>query len=148
MQSCEVLVIGAGPAGSTCARLLWQAGISVMLLARGQFPRDKPCAGWITPSVLEMLKIDPQLYRKDRLLQDIRTFRTGIMYGSERVTDYGRTVSYAIRRAEFDQFLLLRNAAPTQLGEPVTGLERIAGGWLVGPLVPAQGAADSRPLAA
>jgi len=124
-------VVGAGPAGSTCAGLLSQAGLTVLLLDRDEFPRDKPCAGWITPSVLESLKIDPQLYRKDRLLQDIRAFRTGVIYGRERVTDYGQTVSYGIRRAEFDQFLLLRNTAPTRLGEPVAALERVAGGWLV-----------------
>ena len=124
-------MVGAGPAGSTCAGLLSQAGLCVLLLDRDEFPRDKPCAGWITPSVLETLKIDPQLYRKDRLLQDIRAFRTGVIFGRERVTDYGQTVSYGIRRAEFDQFLLLRNTAPTRLGEPVAALERVAGGWLV-----------------
>jgi len=131
MESCDVLIVGAGPAGSTCARLLASWGISVLLLDRDQFPRDKPCAGWITPAVLETLRIDPELYRQGRLLQDIREFRTGVMYGKEIVTGYGETVSYGIRRREFDHYLLLRSAAPTALGEPVASLERAADGWLV-----------------
>lgn len=131
MESCEVLIVGAGPAGATCARLLCQAGLSVLLMDRDRFPRDKPCAGWITPAVLETLGIDPQLYRKERLLQEIRAFRTGVMYGNELTTDYGRTVSYGIRRREFDHFLLLRSGARSVLGEPVSSVERIADGWVV-----------------
>lgn len=131
METYEVVVIGAGPAGSTCARMLARAGIPVLLMDRDRFPRDKPCAGWLTPAVFETLGIDPQLYRKERLLQEIREFRTGIMYGNEVVTDYGRPVSYAIRRGEFDHFLLLHSGARSALGESVTSLERVTDGWLV-----------------
>jgi len=131
MQSCEVLIIGAGPAGSTCAWILAKWGISVLLLDRDWFPRDKPCGGWITPAVLDALRIDPEEYRQGRLLQEIREFRTSVRYGKEQITDYGRTVSYGIRRSEFDHFLLQRNTGPTALGEPVQSLERIAEGWLV-----------------
>jgi geranylgeranyl reductase family protein len=131
MESYEVLIVGAGPAGSTCARLLAKGGLSVLLLDKDNFPRDKPCAGWITPAVLETLGIDPLRYRQGRLLQEIREFRTGIMYGKELVTDYGTTVSYGIRRSEFDHYLLLRSAARSMLGEAVTSLEQSADGWLV-----------------
>ena len=131
MERCEVLVVGAGPAGSSCARFLARRGVSVLLMDRDEFPRDKPCAGWITPAVLKTLGIDPQLYQRQHLLQDIRGFRTGVMYRSELLTDYGQAVSYGIRRSQFDHFLLLRCGAPTILGEPVVSLERIADGWLV-----------------
>jgi menaquinone-9 beta-reductase len=131
MESCDALIIGAGPAGSTCARILTSARLSVLLMDRDQFPRDKPCAGWITPAVLQQLGITAEQYRGGRLLQEIRAFRTGVMFGSEIVTDYRRTVSYAIRRCEFDHFLLLKSGARTLLGEQVTTLEREEGGWLV-----------------
>ena len=131
MQSCEVLIIGAGPAGSTCARILAKWGIAVLLMDRDWFPRDKPCAGWITPAVLEALRIDLEQYRQGRLLQEIREFRIGVMYGKQRVTEYGSAVSYGIKRSEFDQFLLQGNTSPTVLGEAARRLERTAEGWLV-----------------
>jgi geranylgeranyl reductase family protein len=44
----DVIVVGAGPAGSTCAYRLASAGASVLLLDRARFPRDKPCGGGVT----------------------------------------------------------------------------------------------------
>ena len=55
MESCEVLIVGGGPAGSSCARRLCDAGIDAMILDKAMFPRDKVCGGWITPQVLEAL---------------------------------------------------------------------------------------------
>jgi geranylgeranyl reductase family protein len=44
----DAIVVGAGPAGSTAARLLARDGARVLLLDRATFPRDKPCGGGIT----------------------------------------------------------------------------------------------------
>ena len=131
MESCEVLIVGGGPAGSTCAWKLRKAGLDVLLLDKEWFPREKPCAGWITPVVLETLAIDRKEYRQGRVLQDINSFRTGLMSGTEVVTHYGTTVSYGIRRCEFDHYLLQRSAARHIVGEPVSALERHDGSWLV-----------------
>jgi len=131
MDTCDVLVVGGGPAGSTCAGKLRQAGLDVLLLDREVFPRDKPCAGWITPQVLEALEIDKEEYCRGRVLQAISGFRTGLMHGPEVVTRYGSTISYGIRRYEFDQFLLQRSGVRQQLGEQVSTLERQDCGWLV-----------------
>ena len=131
MESCEVLIVGGGPAGSTCAGKLREAGVDVLLLDKENFPRSKPCAGWITPAVLETLAIDREEYRRERLLQDIRGFRTGLINGPEVVTRYGKVVSYGIRRCEFDNYLLERSAVRQALGEPVSALERKDNWWLV-----------------
>lgn len=131
MDQCEILVVGAGPSGATCARILAHWGIDVMLMDRDQFPRDKPCAGWITPAVFDALRIDPARYRQGNLLQEIREFRTGLMFGKETRTDFGATVSYGIRRSEFDHFLLSNHTGRTVLGEEVRSLERTPDGWLV-----------------
>ena len=55
MQSCDVVVVGGGPAGSSCARDLVEGGLSVAVLDRDEFPRLKLCAGWITPEALDDL---------------------------------------------------------------------------------------------
>ena len=131
MESCEVLIVGGGPAGSTCASKLRKAGLDVLLLDRERFPREKPCAGWITPAVLETLGIDRKEYRQGRVLQDINSFRTGLISGPEVVTHYGATVSFGIRRGEFDQYLLQHSGVRHIVGEPVSALEWHDGSWLV-----------------
>ena len=57
----DAIVVGAGPAGSTCAYRLAEAGASVLLLDRASFPRDKPCGGGVTLRALKALPvaIDP-----------------------------------------------------------------------------------------
>lgn len=131
MDDCEVLVIGGGPAGSTCAWKLKQAGLDVLLMDKALFPRQKTCAGWITPAVLETLAVDAEHYRRGRVLQEISAFRVGLMDGSDQVIRYGATVSFGILRSEFDHFLLQRAAVRLQLGEAVASLERKGGWWMV-----------------
>jgi flavin-dependent dehydrogenase len=131
MESCEVLIVGGGPAGSTCAAKLVAAGLDVLLLDKANFPRTKPCAGWITPAVLDALVIDPAVYGQGRVLQAITGFRTGLISGPEVVTRYDQTVSYGILRQEFDEYLLQRSTARRHLGVGVNRLDRQDGGWLV-----------------
>ncbi len=106
-ERCDVVVVGAGPGGSSCARALHAAGLDVVVIDRSRFPRDKVCAGWITPPVLRALQIDPVDYARGRTWQPITAFRTGLIGGRLVETDYARPVSYGIRRCEFDDYLLL-----------------------------------------
>ena len=131
METCDVLVIGGGPAGSTCAAKLEQGGLDVILMDKQFFPRQKACAGWITPAVLEVLEINPDEYRQGRVLQEISNFRVGLMHGSETVINYGKTVSYGIRRSEFDHYLLQRSSLRLLSGEAATDLEKTRDGWIV-----------------
>ena len=132
MDSCDVLVVGGGPAGSTCAWKLCQAGLDVMVLDAAVFPRDKVCAGWITPPVVADLELDLDEYRQHRTLQPISGFRTGLIDGSGAVeTVYDRPVSYGIRRCEFDHYLLQRSGARTMLGTRVQTIRRDGDAWIV-----------------
>jgi flavin-dependent dehydrogenase len=132
MKSCDVLIAGGGPAGSACAWALRGSGVKVAVLDKQRFPRDKVCGGWITPRVLTLLEIDPSAYGAGRVLQPISGFRTGcIGTTSLQATDYGDTVSYGIRRCEFDNYLLKRCEATLCEGVSLSKLERTGDGWLV-----------------
>jgi geranylgeranyl reductase family protein len=48
-SSCDVLVVGAGPAGSACAQLLARAGVHTVLVDAHAFPRDKVCGDGLIP---------------------------------------------------------------------------------------------------
>src|SRR6185295_8617590 len=52
-DALDVLVVGAGPAGATAARVLAQAGLRVRMLDRSAFPRNKPCGGGISFRVVK-----------------------------------------------------------------------------------------------
>jgi menaquinone-9 beta-reductase len=51
----DVIVVGAGPAGSTTAHYLAQAGLDVVLLEKASFPRDKVCGDGLTPRAVRQL---------------------------------------------------------------------------------------------
>jgi geranylgeranyl reductase family protein len=55
-SSCEVLVVGAGPAGSACARSLARAGVDVVLVDQHVFPRDKACGDGLIPDAYAALR--------------------------------------------------------------------------------------------
>jgi menaquinone-9 beta-reductase len=52
----DVLVVGAGPAGSVAALLLARAGVTVRLLERSTFPRDKLCGDTLNPGAMALLE--------------------------------------------------------------------------------------------
>ena len=131
MDRCDVLIVGGGPSGSTCARRLRAGGLDVAILDKQSFPRNKTCAGWITPPVLKLLELDQNDYRHQRVLQPIRGFRTGLIGGEEVSTDYGEIVSFGIRRFEFDDYLLRRSGARLLLAEPLDSLRRDGNDWIV-----------------
>lgn len=131
MDACDVLIVGGGPAGSSCAWKLRSFGLQVAILDKQTFPRDKVCGGWITPAVLEDLKIDSAAYGRERVLQPITGFRTGCIGGSHVETHYGEPVSYGIRRFEFDDYLLRRCGARLFQGETLNHLMRSGSQWIV-----------------
>lgn len=131
MEHYDLIIVGAGPAGSTLARALQNTGKRILLMDKQDFPRDKTCAGWVTPAVLDSLEIDPDQYRKERVLQPIRRFRIGMMGQPPVENDYGEVVSYGIRRCEFDTYLLNRAQVSKQLSTPVKTILRDKNSWII-----------------
>ena len=105
MLSYDVLIVGGGPAGSSCARELVQGGFAVGVLERDEFPRTKLCAGWITPEAVADLELDPASYPHRFNTFDHLVMHVGCV--SFRL----KTVQHSIRRCELDDYLLKRSGA-------------------------------------
>jgi geranylgeranyl reductase family protein len=105
MRTADAIVVGGGPAGSTCARKLRQAGLQVLVLDKATFPRTKLCAGWVTPEVLNDLELDQGDYPYSFMTFDALTLHLKFL------TIAPRTRQHSIRRCEFDNFLLQRAGA-------------------------------------
>jgi geranylgeranyl reductase family protein len=101
----DVLVVGAGPAGATAARVLARAGSRVRLLDRAAFPRNKPCGGGISTRALTRF---PDLAGE---LPRISTHAVSRLYlegpdGHATVIEADRPAALMIRRVEFDALLV------------------------------------------
>jgi geranylgeranyl reductase family protein len=131
MKTCDALIVGGGPAGSSCAWELRRHGLDVMVMDKALFPRDKVCAGWITPAVVDALQLDTEDYGQKHVLQPITAFRTGLIDGKNIVTRYPTTVSYGIRRYELDDYLLQRSGARLRLGQALKSLIRDGKQWII-----------------
>jgi flavin-dependent dehydrogenase len=83
VERFDVAIVGGGPAGSSCAWRLAQAGARVVVIDQKLFPRNKTCAGWVTLPVFDLLQIDHDEYGNGRVHQPITGFRTGVIGGSE-----------------------------------------------------------------
>ncbi|MBK7616232.1 MAG: NAD(P)/FAD-dependent oxidoreductase [Vitreoscilla sp.] len=70
---CDVLVVGAGPSGSACAKLLAEAGKQVVLVDAQAFPRDKVCGDGLVPDTHAALQ---RLGLLDAVLERARAAKT------------------------------------------------------------------------
>ena len=124
MRSCDVLIVGGGPAGSSAAWKLTRGGADVLVLDRERFPRLKLCAGWITPEVVRDLQMDIASYPHrfltfDRLHVHLKGLHLRV-----------QCVQHSIRRFELDAWLLERSGAPV-LQHNVHTIRAEAGGYVI-----------------
>ncbi|MHA1730636.1 MAG: NAD(P)/FAD-dependent oxidoreductase [Promethearchaeota archaeon] len=107
----DVVVVGAGPGGAHCSRLLAQRGFHVVMLEKHPFPTaprdEKPCAGWVTPGVFEMAGETPSELgiEVQPITGAVLHVRVGESFGSY-VSEFGTPVSYGVLRREFDDHLV------------------------------------------
>ena len=122
MIKTDILIVGGGPAGSACAWRLQQAGANCLVIDQQPFPRVKACAGWITPSVVRDLQMDPAEYPYS--FTTFNSFRISIRGFKLKLP----ANDHAIRRYEFDDWLLRRSGAPFQV-HTVRNITRTSGGY-------------------
>jgi geranylgeranyl reductase family protein len=113
----DVIIVGAGPAGSVVAFELARKGINVLLLDRAQFPRDKVCGDYVEPRGLRILQHLGVLedIEKSRPLPITRsaTYIESVCWYRGRIPFYGKHPNllphgYIIPRAELDYSILNR----------------------------------------
>lgn len=125
LRDIETIIVGGGPAGSSCAWALRKHGRECAILERQALPKSKLCAGWITPKVIADLDIDVRHYPHGMLeLKKIRVY-----FGRSRWSIAFATRQYSIRRIQFDNWLLDRSGAEV-IGHPVRSI-RFEDGYYV-----------------
>jgi geranylgeranyl reductase family protein len=119
----DIVVVGAGPAGSSCARRAGELGLSVAVLEKSTFPRSKPCGAGLTDKALRLLNGEQSPVEHRRFDTAEITFDRHLsllVRGPE-------TLMATTTRVELDA-LLARGAeiagAEVEFGRAVTGLER------------------------
>jgi geranylgeranyl reductase family protein len=102
----DVLVVGAGPAGSTAAIHLARGGARVLLADKARFPRDKPCGGGLTGRALKRIPVDPSPVVE----RDVDRFELRLRYGSRFARSYTEPLIRMTQRRRLDAFLAAQAA--------------------------------------
>ncbi len=115
IKTYDVIIVGAGPAGSTCAWYLASKGLDVLVFERKKFPRYKICAGGIPLVVQDFIGDFPfeKKFYNVTLIKNKRKFNMNLK--SPLVT---------VRREKFDHHLLkkAKSAGTEILFEAVTAI--------------------------
>jgi flavin-dependent dehydrogenase len=123
----DAIVVGGGPAGSTCARVLVKAGARVAVVDRATFPRVKLCAGWLSPPFWDVVGVSRGNYPHG--LWEWSTCH--VHFHGEHHALPGK--GWFIRRVELDSWLL-ETAGAERITQNVKSIERKDGVWHVGEL--------------
>ncbi len=108
----DVIIIGAGPAGSTVSTLLARAGLRALILEKSRFPREKFCGEFVTPeclNVFDRLGARERMFDEGaRIIKEWTLFAPdgrGVKVPMEWIAD-GHTRAIGISRARMDSILL------------------------------------------
>ena len=139
----DIIIIGAGPAGATCALQLRHSKLNVLLIDKATFPRSKTCGDAITGrSIKTLFRCCPELVEQFRtfpLKTEIKHTRLNINH-HKPIDIHWVNEAYCCRRADFDQALLqgVRQYAPNvqilegfQVNDIIEG-DTVPGRYIVG----------------
>lgn len=104
MIKYNVIIIGAGPAGSYLAYKLKNQGINILVLEKDRFPRYKICAGGLSKKAYEIL------FSENENVNSIveKTIRKGLYVRNNKFTvvEPGKPLIYMTYRSKLDEFLM------------------------------------------
>lgn len=103
----DVVIIGAGPAGTAAGYRLARAGYRVLILDRQRFPRKKACAGGITPKAMALFPYDIS-HLVLRTCHRVKITRPG---GDAFLVKDKEPLCYMVQRKDLDRFSLAKAVA-------------------------------------
>ena len=104
MTKYNVIIIGAGPAGSYLAYKLKKQGISILLLEKQKFPRYKACAGGLSKKAFDII------FSENKNIENIveKVVKKGLYVRNNRFTfvEPDKELVYMTYRSDLDNFLM------------------------------------------
>ena len=101
MDKRDVIICGAGPAGSSLAYFLSRQGFDVLLLDKAKFPRFKPCGGVFSVSLGKFFP-----FSLEHIAEDKATSVSFVKNGRCCRINLDRPMTYIVDRKKFDNYLL------------------------------------------
>lgn len=98
----DVIVVGAGPGGSTASRFCRQAGLKTLLIEKERLPRYKPCGGCLSLKTVHLLSFDLSSVIENTIYGAKFTYclRDPFFIKSKE------PIAFMVMRERFDQFLI------------------------------------------
>lgn len=133
----DVLIVGAGPAGSALAYFLADKGLDVLLIDKAEFPRDKTCGDGLSPRALYILKkmdLAQQVEAAGFAVRKVSFFSPNGDQVTMPVPAYGNLQNYSVvlPRFKFDNLVRERAlAAKAQFQSEVTATDVIREGDVI-----------------
>lgn len=119
----DLIVVGAGPGGSSAAASALRAGLAVTQLEAARFPRVKPCAGGLTVKALRALPVPPEPSLRGHFTE----FEFNAWRGARSAFSFHSTLLAMVSRPELDERLVRENRAHPRFAfhddEPVRSIE-------------------------
>ena len=126
----DVIIAGAGPAGSTCARECAREGLKTLLLDKDPFPRSKPCGGAVSQHALSLLD-----FTLPEHIIEKECFGARVHYGGRSIEMQSKyRYAVLVSRERFDSFLAekaVEGKARFVTGEKVVAVQEAGDGVTV-----------------
>jgi geranylgeranyl reductase family protein len=119
----DVIVVGAGPGGSTAARFCAHAGLKTLIIEKEHLPRYKPCGGCLSVKTVHLLNFDLTPVIENTVYGAKFTY----LLKDPFFIDSKDPIAYMVMRDRFDQFLVekaLEKGAEILEGENVLGISK------------------------